>query len=131
MDVNPKTDFIRRILVVDDDRELAELLAEVLTYENCVTDVASNGYDALEQLRVYDYEAVICDLMMPRMNGQVFYKKLIQDHPYLTQKVLFVSGELTHRSGMSDFVYCTGCPLLEKPFKIEEFRSALHKVFRC
>jgi DNA-binding response OmpR family regulator len=129
MSTKPKTDLIRRVLVVEDDRDLAELLVEVLTYENCVTDVASNGQEALEQLRVYDYEAVICDLLMPRMNGQAFYSKVIQDHPYLAEKVLFISGELTHRSGMSEFVYQSGCQLLEKPFKIEALRSALRNLF--
>lgn len=123
--------FIRRILVVEDDYELTTLLTEVLTFENCVVDVASNGLEAIEQLRAFDYEGVICDLMMPRMNGETFYQTVVRDYPYLAQKVLFITGELTRQAGLSDFVERSGCPLLEKPFKIEELRAHLRALFGC
>jgi DNA-binding response OmpR family regulator len=125
----PKQDFIRRVLVVDDDYELAELLAEVLTYENCVCDVAANGQDAIQQLLVFDYEAVICDLMMPMMDGVALYKKVVQDHPYLADRFVFITGELLRNSAKTEVIYRSNCPVIEKPFKVEELRSVLQKMF--
>ncbi len=49
---------MRRVLVVDDDYDLAELLREVLTYDNCEVDIATNGMEAMDRLHTGDYDAV-------------------------------------------------------------------------
>ena len=52
---------MHRVLVVDDDYDLAQLLRDVLTYENCEVEIAGNGMEAMDRLRTGDYEAVIED----------------------------------------------------------------------
>lgn len=121
--------YINRVLVVDDDYQLAELLSDVLTYENCTADVAANGMEAMEKLRGADYEAVVCDLMMPRVDGESLYNEVVRQYPYLAEKFLFITGNPARKSGLTDFIHRTGNTLLEKPFEMEQFRAALKELF--
>ncbi len=123
-------DYIRRVLVVEDDYDLADLLADVLTYENCATDIAANGMEALDRLRDGDYEAVICDLMMPRFDGEAVYKEIAKHYPHLANKILFITGHAARPGGLVDFIYTTSNAILEKPFEMEQLRSALREVFQ-
>src|ERR1035441_10589943 len=84
--------LMHRVLVVDDDHDLAELLREVLTYENCEVDTATNGMEAIECLHAGDYEAILCDLMMPRVDGEALYHEVAKQYPYLADRFLFVTG---------------------------------------
>jgi CheY-like chemotaxis protein len=117
-----------RLLVVDDDHELAELLAEVLTLENCVIDTAGNGMEALGQMRAADYDAVICDLLMSHMDGEELHNEVVREFPYLADRFVFITGHIERGGGASDFVERTGNVLLFKPFEIEELRVALKDV---
>jgi CheY-like chemotaxis protein len=117
-----------RVLVVDDDYDFAQLLREVLTYENCEADIAGNGIEAMDRLRTGDYEAVICDLMMPRVDGQAFYIEAARDFPHLASRFLFVTGQASRKAGFSDFVSRTANHLIEKPFEIQAFRVAVRET---
>ncbi|NQU09482.1 response regulator [bacterium] len=121
-------EYIHPVLIVEDDYRLAELLAEVLTFENCVADIAGNGMEALDKLRTAEYEAIICDLMMPRVDGRAFYEETVRLFPYLQYKFLFITGAAASRSGLTDFIYATGNSLLLKPFEPGDFRTALREL---
>jgi DNA-binding response OmpR family regulator len=58
-----------RVLVVDDDAEIADTMAEVLGYEGYSVDVARDGVQAMERIPAFDPDVILLDLMMPRMNG--------------------------------------------------------------
>ena len=124
------TEYFRHVLVVDDDYELTDLLCEVLTYENCVADVAANGMEALDKLRSNHYEAIICDLMMPRIDGEALHKEVVKLYPYLADKFLFITGQAARSSGLADYVVGTGNALLGKPFEMGEFRAALQELLQ-
>ena len=109
---------MRRVLVVDDDYDLAQLLREVLTFDNCEVDIATNGMEAMDRLRAEEYDAVICDLMMPRVDGEVLYNDVVREYPFLAQRFIFVTGQASRKAGFSDFVERTGNYLIEKPFDL-------------
>src|SRR6266478_2135395 len=121
---------MQRVLVVDDDHDLAVLLGEVLTYENCEVDIAANGMEAMDRLRTADYDAVLCDLMMPRIDGEVLYNDVVRDYPFLANRFLFVTGQASRKAGFSDFVWRTGNELIEKPFDIQQLRTAIRDVLQ-
>ena len=126
----PPKRVMHRVLVVDDDHDLAVLLSEVLTYENCEVDIAANGMEAMDCLRTGDYEAVLCDLMMPRVDGEALYKEVARDYPHLAERFLFVTGQASHKAGFSDFVARTGNQVIEKPFDIQQLRLAIREIFQ-
>jgi len=123
--------IMRRVLVVEDDYQLADVIAEVLTYENCEPDLAANGMEALDKLQsLGNYDAIICDVMMPRVGGEALYEQVALKHPHLARKVLFITGQSSARSGMTDFISRTDCLLLQKPFDVEQLRTMLHELLK-
>src|SRR5579871_2009663 len=119
---------MHRVLVVDDDHDLAQLLLEVLTYENCEVDVASNGMEALERLRAGDYDAVVCDLLMPRFDGEALYNGVAQEFPFLADRFLFVTGQAALKAAFTDYVSRAGNCVVEKPFEIQSLRQAIRET---
>jgi two-component system NtrC family sensor kinase len=105
----------QRILVVDDEVEIAAALAEVLTMEGLHVDVADSGPAALDCIAGSEYDLILTDLRMPHMDGPGFYRQLEQEYPHLCRRVIVLTGDTLHASA-SDFLKRTGLPMIEKPF---------------
>jgi DNA-binding response OmpR family regulator len=82
----------KAILVVDDDKQLASALQWILADENFLVDVAFDGEEALLKVKAHDYDAVICDLKMPRLRGDEFYLNAREVRPSLADRFIFVTG---------------------------------------
>jgi DNA-binding response OmpR family regulator len=65
-----------RVLVIDDDQALLRMLHLSMASEGLEVATARDGVDALEELRRADYDVVVLDLQMPRMNGRDFLREM-------------------------------------------------------
>src|SRR5213592_4972290 len=83
---------LRAILVVDDDQQLASALQWILADENFLVDTAFDGEDAMLKVKAHEYDAVICDLKMPRLRGDEFYLKAKRLRPMLADRFIFITG---------------------------------------
>lgn len=104
-------------LVIDDEEDVALLIAECLNRSGYTCDIAPNGRvgQALISEKAGSYNAVICDLRMPDLDGQGLYHWMQTNHPALVDRVLFVTGDaLGPRAAR--FLADLGKPVLEKPF---------------
>lgn len=110
-----------RVLVVDDEVELARLIAEVLVKSGHQIDIAANGEDAKKLITVAEgaYDAAICDLRMPDMDGPALFRWLEANHPTLADRVIFVTGDALGPAA-ARFLAKAGRPFLEKPFTSAE-----------
>ncbi len=70
-----------RVLVVDDNRDLAENLAEILAEEGFVTAVAFDPFDALALAGDFAFDAAVIDVRMPGMDGVTLFESLAGRHP--------------------------------------------------
>src|ERR1700730_16376029 len=86
---------LKAVLVVDDDQQLASALQWILADENFLVDVAFDGEEALLKVKAHEYDAVICDLKMPRLRGDDFYLKARQLQPNLADRFIFITGFAT------------------------------------
>src|ERR1017187_9935719 len=66
---------LKTLLLVDDDRQLAETLQWILASENFLVEVAHNGNEAMAKISTNHYDAVVCDIMMPQMKGDDFFRQ--------------------------------------------------------
>src|SRR5262249_16833953 len=82
----------KTILLVADDRQVAEALQWILADECFMVDVAYDGADALPKIKANLYDAIVCDVMMPRLRGDELYQKAIEIHPYLSDRFIFITG---------------------------------------
>ena len=110
-----------RALVIDDEPEIALLLADAMEKAGYRCDVATGGSEGKAMIAAdpRGYDAVVCDLRMPDLDGPALFRWLEAHHPALAERVLFVTGDaLGPVSGR--FLAESGRPVLEKPFTAAE-----------
>ncbi len=114
-----------RILVVEDEPTVARLIADVLGDEGFLVDVLLDGNEALEQAGRENYDLVICDMKMPGLDGQHFYKGLVQAGNRLSERFLFVTGDVVSQHTQR-FMERHNLPHVAKPFRMEELKDQVH-----
>ena len=115
------------ILVVEDEEHLARAVVDALRDEGYLVDHAADGELALERIGGRAFDAVICDLKMPRVDGKAFYRTLEADAPELAKRVIFVTGDVAGTDA-EEFLMESGCRWLAKPFRLGDLLRALRET---
>jgi two-component system NtrC family sensor kinase len=116
-----------RVLVLDDEQFIAELLSEMLGVLGHQPVVCVSPLAALEMLRTRPFDLVISDFRMPAMNGAEFYHALSKIHPDLAQRVIFLTGDVVNEE-TQQFLASTGNPHLDKPFQLTRLEAVIAEV---
>ena len=118
----------QKILVIDDETAIASLLCRVLGAQGFETRLENSVDAALPNLKTEEFDAIISDIRMPgEYDGESLFRWLQEHRPELAQRVGFISGELVSDKVRS-FVADCGCPVLAKPFSIDEFMKMLGEI---
>jgi nitrogen fixation negative regulator NifL len=117
----------RRILVVDDEVEVGNVMSELLRSDGHEVDTAINGLEALAHLRSRSYDAIVSDIRMPQLDGVGLWTTVERDDPALAARFVFFTGD-TLSSATTEFLERTGAPNLQKPFTLRDIRVALARV---
>lgn len=113
-----------RVLVVEDEPALAQAVSEALVDAGFNVDRASDGEEGLTRLTEANYDLIVCDLKMPRIDGMQFYRAMAAATPALARRVIFVTGDVAGTDA-ERFLEETGCRWLSKPFRLGDLlRSA-------
>jgi PAS domain S-box-containing protein len=114
-----------RILIVDDEADIGEMLAEWLSREGHRPRVAQGAEAALALLRSGEpVDLVLSDVRMPGMDGPGLWRALGEARPALANRVLFVTGDALS-PGVARFIEESGLPVLEKPLDLGALRAAI------
>lgn len=111
-----------RILIIDDEVEIAAILADCLTPLGIECVIATDGLAGLQRLSESNFDAIFCDVSMPVMDGFTFYKKLQETNPKLADHLVFISGDVLHRDWVS-LNSSVDRPIIEKPFDPQQIRE--------
>lgn len=112
----------RRVLVVDDEPGIVEVLRAILSGVGYTVETAGNGQEAVEKLSKHEYDLVLSDLSMPGMDGEALYKHVQENHPELARRIVFVTGDTVSGNARA-FLDRTGNRWLAKPFNIAEVET--------
>lgn len=115
-----------RILVVDDDADLREVIALALNGPGYDVDSVGSGQAALEFLAQHVYDLVVCDLHLPDVDGRAIYRVVARRLPPRPE-FLFVSG-YAHASPYEEFIKAVQVPVLVKPFAITVLRGTVSRI---
>jgi signal transduction histidine kinase/CheY-like chemotaxis protein len=115
------------VLVVEDEPTVARLIADVLEDEGMRVEVLLDGREALERAGREHYDLVICDMKMPGLDGQTFYKTLARARNPLRERFLFVTGDLI-AAHTQKFLERYRLPHVAKPFRVEELSEKVKQV---
>jgi CheY-like chemotaxis protein len=116
-----------RILVVDDEENLRDVLVEVLKRDGHEVQSAGDGIEGLRLTRDGRYDLVITDLRMPGLEGPALYEALRQQYADDPPRVIFMSAN-TGIEEYARFLADTGEPALEKPFNLADMRQVVQQV---
>jgi len=116
-----------RVLVVDDEEVILDLLTDVLAQMNFAVERARNGKEALEKVASTSVDFIICDLKMPGMDGKALFHKIQEVNPHLAKRMIFSTGD-TLNEDFREFRAATNCRVVEKPFLIEDLKNAIAAV---
>jgi CheY-like chemotaxis protein len=115
-----------RILVIDDDDDIREVLQDVLLSEGFLVDAAKDGLDALEKLRRNGHPPLILlDMMMPNMDGESFLKVLRGKPDLADAPVVVISGNAAVRE-KANSLRAAAC--LVKPFELDELLGVVRRL---
>lgn len=106
-----------KVLIVDDDAMLADMLGIVLSLEGHECEVAHNGVEALDFIYKKSFDAVITDIMMPEMDGITLTRKLTQLYPDLP---IMVMTALIDEYSANDAIVAGASEFINKPFSNKE-----------
>lgn len=117
---------MRRILIIDDDRDLSEMLMEYLSPEGFAVDCSRTGEDGLRRALSESFDLVILDVMLPRMNGFEVLRNLRSQSQcpviMLTARGQEVDRIVGLEIGSDDY--------LAKPFSARELLARIHAILR-
>ena len=118
-----------KILLVDDEIELAQTLADLLEPEGHNIDIAINGAVALEKLRKGKFDAIISDLRMPVLDGPGLYEGLKAELPFYLNRIIYVTGD-TLSQHVQTFLSQNPVPVVEKPYRLNDVRRAVAELLK-
>jgi len=116
-----------RILLVDDNPIVSQVIIDILSLDGYGVDTAPNGIAALEKMAGRRYDLVLTDLHMPEMDGAGLYQELAKRQTHPPQKIIFLTGT----AGTSEahrLLRDTGLPVLRKPFNLVDLLDLVQKA---
>jgi CheY-like chemotaxis protein len=114
----------KHILVVDDNVELAQTYKELFQVHGYTVSIATNGVLALKLLLDIDVDAILCDLTMPQLEGDMFYGAVERIRPELVKRFAFVTGNADNPK-YAEFLKSNACPVLRKPVSVDGLLETL------
>jgi CheY-like chemotaxis protein len=116
-----------RLLVIDDDREVRNTIADTLRFDGHDVQTASDGREGLALVSRNPYDLIFCDLRMPQMDGRAFYETIQREYPRVLKRLVFVTAQ-AHSFEYAAFLRESGIPLLEKPVTFQQLRKMVDRM---
>jgi CheY-like chemotaxis protein len=113
-----------RVLVIDDDAAVRRAMERTLKGHEVTTCESATSALALLSATGPPFDAILCDVRMPGMDGPAFYERLETLRPDLLGRVAFMTGDAGGR-GVRDFLASTGRIVIEKPFTTASLEAVL------
>jgi len=117
----------RHVLVVDDNLELAQTCQRLFEEHGYRASVAPNGVLALKILLAAEVDAIVCDLKMPQLEGDLFYVTVQRVKPQLGRRFVFLTG-MAADPRFQTFVAQVDAPVLSKPVAFDQLLHAVQSV---
>ncbi len=116
-----------KILIIEDEHELAKSIAAYLSGENYLCEFAANYQEALDKIEGYDYDCILLDLMLPGGSGMMVLEKLKQQHKQ--DGVIIISAKDSLEDKIEG-LHIGADDYLAKPFHLPELAARIYSVIR-
>jgi DNA-binding NtrC family response regulator len=114
----------KRVLLLEDDETLKEAIKEFLESNFYEVVSVSNGADGVRAVVKDEFDIIICDMMMPKLPGDMFYTAVERMRPHLCQRFIFITGH-GHNPKINNFISTVRGTMLAKPFHLDDLLEAV------
>lgn len=114
----------KSVLMIDDEAEVLRTVTEALSQYVSKVEPVGESKEAFEKIHASDYDLIFLDIKMPGIDGKELYRQIVEEKPYLADRVIFLSGD-TESEKTFEFISATGCRYLSKPFGIKDLLAAM------
>jgi CheY-like chemotaxis protein len=106
-----------KVLLLEDDPAFREIMTDFLQENGYEVTAVQNGVEGVHQLLGSDFELILCDMMMPTLPGDMFFRAVERMRPHLCDRFVFMTG---HRGNpkINDFIESVAGVVLTKPFRV-------------
>jgi DNA-binding response OmpR family regulator len=119
----------RHLLLVEDDQAFAETLKSYLETCNFIVTLAKDGLEGVKQIMNADFEVIVCDMLMPKMPGNMFYVAVERTKPALARRFVFITGHDTDPKIAAFLKQIRGLCLF-KPFQMHQLLETIEVVIK-
>jgi len=116
-----------KILVVDDEPSVADLVSDILRVDGHGTTIANNGKIAFDYIQQQEFDLVLSDLRMPEYDGLWLFQQLKDNRPDMLEKLAFITGD-TLGGEIATFLNASDRPFIEKPITPTDVRELVLKL---
>lgn len=109
----------KAVLLVDDEEIVTDVIREVLSPAVELLETATNGEEALAKIMEMDFDFILLDIEMPKMNGMELYRYVKEIKPHLLERIIFITGD-TETALTRTFIIKSECRYLDKPFMLRD-----------
>ncbi len=117
-----------RVLVVEDEKGIMSIICRVLSRQGASIQQAENGEEAVDLILQKEFEVVLSDIRMPRMDGFELGNWFHANKPDYLKKFVLVTGNIDQE--VEDYCSKRGCRYLMKPFNQKELLDAVHGIYK-
>ncbi len=117
-----------RLLIADDDRELACAMASYLRHGNqaIISTVTTGGVDVLRSVKQFDPDVILMDIMMPKLNGLTVCRHILSSRPQV--RIILLSGVL--HSGHPFITESGAAGFVAKPVRLAELQRVFEEIIQ-
>jgi len=108
-----------KVLLLEDDTAFKDIMTDFLKESGFDVVGVLNGVEGVHQVLASDFEVILCDMMMPTLPGDMFYRAVERMRPHLCERFIFMTG---HRGNVkvNEFIKSVGGTVLTKPFHVDD-----------
>src|SRR5260221_14764803 len=109
----------KKVLLLEDDPAFKEIMTDFLKESGFEVVAVANGVEGVHQVLASDFEVLLCDMMMPTLPGDMFFRAVERMRPHLCDRFIFMTG---HRGNakVNDFIASVNGTILTKPFHVDD-----------
>jgi CheY-like chemotaxis protein len=109
----------RKVLILEDDPAFKEIMSTFISENGYGVVAVQNGVEGVHEVLASDFEIILCDMQMPTLPGDMFYRAVERMRPHLCDRFIFMTGY--RGSGKaSDFISAVNGTVLIKPFHVDD-----------
>lgn len=119
----------KSVLILEDDASLSLVLKEYLESFSINVTVVASGVEGIQKILAKDYDAIVCDMVMPNFPGDMFYRAVERARPQLAKRFVFMTGHQGDAK-IDAFIRSIRGLILWKPFQFPDLLTAVQSVIR-